>query len=150
MDPKRHPLAEKAGMPLRTYSGSVDEFPDAHLVVTTVRSKAALQHGKQLLARLLKALKPKGHYALGELQDGNHFAVHCLFEREEDGIIFGRAGRATLAGRCAGFGTQRAFLLDHGAYKSIKTVLAELEVLGAARASSAAPVAIALGSSSAG
>jgi len=70
------------------------------------------------------------------MQDGNHFAVRCVFEREEDAATFGMAGRATLGGRYAGFATQRAFLLDHGAYKSIKTVLAELEVLGAARASS--------------
>jgi hypothetical protein len=126
MDPEQNPCAENFGTHPRACKGLIDESLNAHLVVATVRSKTALQAGKQLLARLLEALKPEGHYALGELQDGNHFAVRCLFEREEDAVKLGMAARATQGSRYSGFATQRAFLLDHRTYKGIQTVTAEL------------------------
>jgi hypothetical protein len=119
--------AEKASMPLRAYQDLLDEFPNAHLVVAMVRARAALQPGKQLLARLLEALKPKGHYALGVQPDGQHFAVHCVFQREDDAVKLGMAVWATRVDRYAGFASQRAFLLNQEGQETIKTVLAELD-----------------------
>jgi hypothetical protein len=114
-------------MPLRTYQDLVDELSNAHLVVAKVRARAALQPGKQLLTRLLEALKPTGHYALGLLPDGQHFAVHCVFEREDDAVKLGMAVWATRVGGYAGFASQRVFSLDQETRETIKTVLAELD-----------------------
>lgn len=114
-------------MPLQLYQELVDKFPNPHLVVATVRARSALQPGKQLLTRLLEALKPKGDYALGVVPDGDHFAVHCVFEREDDAVKLAMAVWATRVDRDAGFATRRAFLLNQEAHETIKIVLAELD-----------------------
>jgi len=114
-------------MPLRLYQDLLDEFPNAHLVVATIRARAALQPGKQLLTRLLEALKPKGDYGIGVLPDGDHFAVHCVFEREDDAVKLGMAVWATRMDHPAGFASRRAFVLNQEAQETIKIVLAELD-----------------------
>lgn len=116
---------EAAGLHLRNYQDLIDEVPNPHLVVATVRTKAALEAAKQLLARLLlKVLKPQGLYALTTLEDGQDFAVYCVFELENDAVKLGMATWAARVSRYAGFSSQRAFVLDQEAQEAIKASLA--------------------------
>ena len=119
--------AGTASIRLRTHQDFIDEFPNAHLVVATVRTKAALEPSRQLLAQLLlKALKPQGYYAVGEWQNGRDFAAHCVFEREADAVKLGMAAWATRVDGNSGFASQRVFLFNREAQETIKLTLAEL------------------------
>lgn len=115
-------------MALRTYSDLLEAFPKAHLVVATVGQEMdRLKPAAELLARLVSALKPKGDYALGELQDGQGFAVHCVFERAEDAGKLGEAVQAKIVGRYPGHASQRAFALNEDAQEAIEAALDDLD-----------------------
>lgn len=97
-----------------TYEELVDEFPGAHLVVGIVGPVG--RHFDRTLAplleQLIKAQRAKGAYGVGEIQVGDHLALHCVFELKADADRFAAAVQATTADRYPGFASQRQFLLN--------------------------------------
>jgi hypothetical protein len=118
-------------MPLRSYNDLVDEIPNAHLVVGTVgrigrpaADTKELAAAAVLIKRLLAALDPRGDYAVGEMADGDDFAVHAVFALKADADRLADAVQARTVGRYAGWSSQRAFRLDPAARKVIAAALA--------------------------
>ena len=105
----------------------VDAFPRAHLVVGIVGPVG--RHYDRTLGplfeQLIEAQGAKGTYDVGEIQDGDHLALHCAFQLKMDADRFAAALQATATGRYAGFASQRQFLLNPLMLKAISSVLQE-------------------------
>ncbi len=68
---------------------------------------------------------PRGTYDVGEIQDGDHLALHCAFQLKTDADRFAAALQATASGRYPGFASQRQFLVNPMVLKAISNVLQE-------------------------
>jgi len=107
--------------------GGVEAFPRAHLVVGIVGPVG--RHYDATLAplfeQLIKAQGVRGAYDVGEIQDGDHLALHCAFQLKTDADRFAAAMQATTVGRYPGFASQRQFLVNPMMLRAISSVLQE-------------------------
>lgn len=91
----------------RSYDDLVSEFPKPHLLVGIVGPLGPTfrvdPKPGELLGRLLTEQQPKGAWAIGKMQDGTRFALHCVFERKAHADRLASALHATTMGRYAGF-----------------------------------------------
>lgn len=112
-------------MQMQAVLGGVDAFPKAHLVVGIVGPVG--RHYDWTLAPLfellIEAQGARGTYDVGEIQDGDHLALHCAFQLKTDADRFAAALQATTAGRYPGFASQREFLVNPIVLKAISGVL---------------------------
>jgi hypothetical protein len=107
--------------------GGVDAFPKAHLVVGIV-GPVGRHHDwtlAPLFELLIEAQGALGTYDVGEIQDGDHLALHCAFQLKTDADRFAAALQATTVGRYPGFASQREFLINPIMIKAISHVLQE-------------------------
>jgi hypothetical protein len=115
----------------RTFDELLDEFPQPYLVVAMVGRLGPrlsdIDHGPtRLLERLIEGQRPKGAWAVGEMQDGSQFALHCVFQHKIDADRLAAAVMASGIGRYAGFLSQREFRFDRQLQAAVRKILKEL------------------------
>jgi len=109
------------------YGDFLEAFPQPYLVVGIVgplTPKVATDHGPStLLAELIRAQRPKGQWAIGEMADGQRFNLHCVFQLKADADKLASAVQAGGIGRYPGFLAQREFAFGREMQKAVRTVL---------------------------
>jgi hypothetical protein len=110
-------------MPEVSWQMMMRDHPAAHLLVGIIRDGGSAKHRAALLARMARALRLLGTYAIVDLRelDGSH--VHAVFELESDAIQVSRAVHATKGSSHPGWASQRAFPFDQAVADALDDVL---------------------------
>ena len=96
-----------------------------HLVVAWPGDfRAAIQRRGRLMVALVEALEPKGEYTVVLVDHGGGTTIHCSFDAAADALRLAKAVHATEIRQFAGHRTQRAFVLDDEAERTIQEALA--------------------------
>ena len=106
-------------MPEVLWRTMMRQHPKAHLVVGVVTDRGNPKDCLAHLARLTRALRLTGMYAMAEVpeRDGNH--IHCVLEKRTDADRLGTAVDASPVDRYAGWASQRRFYFDRAATNAV-------------------------------
>lgn len=106
---------------------TIDQVSEAHLIVGIVGPVGDHYDGRlgPLFELLIEAQGAEGSFSVGELQTGDHLALHCAFELKADADKFAVALQATRSDRYPGFASERQFMVKSAVINAISNVLQE-------------------------
>jgi hypothetical protein len=110
---------------MQALPGGIARMPSAHLVVGIV-GPVGSRHDRmlgRLFEQLIEVQGARGAYGVGEIQDGDHLALHCAFQCKADADRFAAALQATAVSRYPGFASQRQFLVSPAVLRAISSVV---------------------------